>query len=94
MNRDEARQLANEVASRYRERSRDDLTLLLDKQDTFEATAPSGKRYQIEVMAVWDDRKGNNLRVFVAIDDGGLSAYSPLTVDFIVAPDGRFVGEE
>jgi hypothetical protein len=93
MNNAEARRVADEVAARYRARPRSELLRFLDAQDTFEHIAPSGNRFQIEVMAVWDDRKGENLRVFVSVDDGGLSVFSPLTVDFIVAPDGRFVGE-
>jgi hypothetical protein len=30
--------------------------------------------------------------VVVAVDDGGLSAFKPMCDDFIVAPDGSFVG--
>lgn len=86
--------MANEVAARYRAHPREELLRLLKEQDNFELVAPSGTRYQVEVEAVWDDRKGNNLRVFVEIDDGSLSAFHPLTTDFIVAPDGRFVGED
>jgi hypothetical protein len=93
MNRQEAERIANQVAIRYRGRSRDELLRLLKEQDAFEEVAPSGTRYQLEVHAVWDDRKGNDLRVFVEIDDGGRSAFHPLAVDFIMAPDGRFVGE-
>ena len=93
MNKLEAERVAGEVASRYRERPRAELLRLLDEQDAFEIVAPSGRRYQIEVTAVWDDRKGNNLRVFTLIDDGGFLVISPLSVDFIVAPDGRFIGE-
>lgn len=52
---------------------------------------PSGTDYQIEVQAVWDS--GRNLRVMVAIDDGGWRAFMPLTSDFIIAPDGAFIGE-
>ena len=93
MNRQEAERIANEVASRYRARPRDELLRYLKEQDVFEEVAPSGNRYQIEVQAFWDDRKGNDLRVRIAIDDFGCSAFHPLIVDFIVARDGRFVGE-
>lgn len=93
MNKAEARRVAYDVAARYRARPRNELLRLLNAQDTFEHVVPSGSRFQIEVMAAWDDKKGENLRVFVSVDDGGLSAFSPLTVDFILAPDGRFVGE-
>jgi hypothetical protein len=66
---------------------------LLDEQETFEVTAASGVRYQVELDAFWDDKRAKNLRVIGAIDDGGRSSYLPLTDDFIVAPDGSFVGE-
>ena len=75
--------MANEVASRYRARPRDELLRLLKEQDTFELVAPSGTHYQLEVEAVWDDRRGRDLRVFVEIDDGGQSAFRPLVVDFM-----------
>jgi hypothetical protein len=94
LNKVEARAVATEVASRYRTHARDDLLRLLDEQDTFELVAPSGKRYQAEIEAVWDDSKGNNLRVVIEVDDGAFSAFSPLTECFIVAPDGSFVDEE
>jgi hypothetical protein len=57
------------------------------------ATAASGRRYQLEIEAVWDDRPNGNLRVWVLVDDGGPSEQRPLQRDFIVAPDGSFVGE-
>jgi hypothetical protein len=48
----------------------------------------------VEVLALWDEgRPGGNLRVMVSIDDGGWRAFKPLTEDFIIAPDGSFVGE-
>jgi hypothetical protein len=31
--------------------------------------------------------------VIVNVDDGGFRAFVPLTADFIVGPDGSFVGE-
>ncbi|MEA2445587.1 MAG: hypothetical protein QOJ12_2879 [Thermoleophilales bacterium] len=65
----------------------------LDRPRSEYATAPSGRRYQLEIEAVWDDRPNANLRVWVLVDDGGSSATRPLHRDFIVAPDGSFVGE-
>jgi hypothetical protein len=42
----------------------------------------------------WDDSEHRNLRVMVSVDDGGWrSSLAPLSADFIVAPDGTFVGE-
>ena len=66
---------------------------LLDRHETFEVAGPSGVRYQIELQAFWDDKPGRNLRVVAAIDDGGWRAFVPVTDDFILAPDGSFVGD-
>ena len=93
MNKEEAERVGNEVASRYRARPREELLRYLKEQDVFEVVAPSGTRYQIEVQAFWDDRRGKDLRVRIGVDDFGPSAYDPLVVDFIIAPDGSFVGE-
>lgn len=94
MDKAEARRTADGVATRYRARPREELLRLLKEQDNFEVVASSNNRYQVEVMAVWDDRRDKDLRVFISVDDGaGISAFLPLTVDFIVAPDGTFVDE-
>ena len=79
MDKREAEQVANEVASRYRSRPRDELLRYLKEQDVFEVVAPSGTRYQIEVQAFWDDGKGKDLRVRIAVDDFGTSAFQPPT---------------
>jgi hypothetical protein len=52
--------------------------------------------YQIEIQAFWDEpRKGEgNLRVIASIDDGRFPyVFLPMTTDFIMKPDGSFVGE-
>jgi len=66
---------------------------LLDKQEDFERLGTGGMRYSVELQAFWDDKPHENLRVSAAVDDGGLRSFAPLTADFIVAPDGSFVGE-
>jgi hypothetical protein len=59
-----------------------------------EVTGPSGSQYQIDTLAVWDNRPEGNLRLIVSIDDGRLpGAIVPITDGFIVSPDGSFVGE-
>jgi hypothetical protein len=94
MDRAEALQVAGAVLDRLRRRPYDRLVAeLLREPQTEEITGPSGAAYQVEVEAIWDDRKKRHLRVMVAIDDGGWRAFAPLSTDFIVAPDGSFVGE-
>jgi hypothetical protein len=69
------------------------LLYLLDTKDTEEIKASSGVVYQLEFQAMRDDKKGGNLRIMGAIDDGGFRAFVPLTADFILAPECSFVGE-
>ncbi len=49
--------------------------------------------YTIEADAHWVDQPQGDLLVVVGIDDGGWSAFSPLAQDFVLRPDGTFVGE-
>ena len=60
--------------------------------ETAEVTA-DGQEYQLETQYMTDDPRTDDVRVMVAIDDGGWSAFVPLCRDFVKAPDGRFVGE-
>ncbi len=54
----------------------------------------SGESYCVEIQGVWDNGKPGDLRIIAGIDDGGFrSAFRPLTADFVMAPDGSFVGE-
>jgi hypothetical protein len=56
----------------------------------------NGVSYVIEIEVFWDSPKkaGGDLRVMGSIDDGHfLSSFMPLSSDFIVDPDGNFIGE-
>ncbi len=66
---------------------------LLDREETLEVLGASGTRYQIELQGVWDARPNDVLRILGSVDDGGWSAFVPLADDFLIAPDGSFVGE-
>ena len=96
MDKAEACAVGESVLADLRRESYDTLVQrLLDKVETHELLGESGVSYQIEVQAFWDSGKRNpgNLRVLVNIDDGGWRAFKPLCTDFIIAPDGSFVGE-
>ena len=93
MNKNEARSILEEELLRYRKLPHADLLYLLDNQDTFERASPSGAIYQLEIQAFWDRESKRELRVRGCIDDGGWRALSPLCQDFIMRPDGSFVGE-
>lgn len=94
MNKAEGRSLAEAALSRLRGMSYGDLVdRYLNAADHEEVAGLSGTTYQIEIDAFWDSDKPGNLRVIVAVDDGGFRAFAPLTTSFIIAPDGTFVGE-
>jgi hypothetical protein len=93
MNKVEAKELLTREITRLRTQTYTQLQQLNGDSQHTETAGPSGKEYQVEIQAWWDDRKQQNLRVMVSIDDGGLRAIVPLTESFIVAPDGSFVGE-
>jgi hypothetical protein len=93
VNKDEARAILTAIVSQLRGKSRDELLRLIDDPQKYDVTAASGVVYQIEVEAWWDRHVNADLRVVAAIDDGGWSAFKPICDDFIVAPDGSFVGE-
>ena len=54
----------------------------------------TGASYDVEVQAVWDDprRRGGDLPVMVSGWESGQQGLGT-TEDFIIAPDGTFVGE-
>ena len=76
-----------------KKRPYDDLVSFMGHPQTKEVTGGDGKNYQLEAEVFWDGKKGGDIRVIVAGDDGGWRAFKPLTSDFIMAPDGSFVGE-
>ena len=94
MNKEEAKSVLAKLFAEYAARHYNELRYLLDTQDTSEVSTKSGKKYQLEFQAVWDDKKGGNLRVIGSIDDGGIKSFAPITYDFVMTPDGEFVGDE
>lgn len=93
MDQAEAKQILSVELAKYRSKQYEELKRLIGEQDTCEITSATGKWYQLEFLAVWDSRPNGNVRVIGTIDDGGVSAYKPLSDDFILSPDGKFIGE-
>jgi hypothetical protein len=95
VNEVEARSLIDEQLASYRARGYADLATLVGQTIGFEQVTPSGTEYNVEIVVVWDSlRVGGALRVMVTVDDGRWPAwFRPLSGDFILAPDGSFVGE-
>ncbi len=93
MNRDEALAILERELERYRRLPYAELLALTDEGLYHEVAGASGVTYRVSIEAFWDDEPGGDLRVSGAVDDGGWRAFAPLVSDFIVSPDGSFVGE-
>ena len=93
MDNQEAKTLLTTKLGEYRRLAYDELVTKIGDVDCLEVTRPSGVEYQIEVQFFWDGEADGDVRVMGGIDDGGLRAFMPLCDGFIIAPDGRFVGE-
>ncbi|MFC1737979.1 hypothetical protein ACFL1G_02895 [Planctomycetota bacterium] len=92
MDKLEAKNLIEQKLNNYRSKPFDELVKLIDETKTYEITGASGTEYQVDIYALWDDKKKEHLRVCGSIDDGW-RAYSPLGGDFIISPSGDFIGE-
>lgn len=89
----EATQLLQAHLQGYRRRSSVDLAALRGQAQVAELRGMTGNAYQVEVEIRWDGAPGGPIRVLGAIDDGGLRSLEPISQDFILSPDGNFVGE-
>ena len=78
MDKREARSILGERLREYRQRSYIELQQLLTTQETGEVFGDSGTVYQLEFLAVWDDKPGSDLRILASIDVGGIRALLPI----------------
>jgi hypothetical protein len=94
MDKEEAKYIIQAELESYRAKPYMELAQMIDAEPvTGEVISPSGKRYQIEIQAFWDDKPNGNIRVSGAIDDGGWRAFIPLTDSFIKRPSNEFIDE-
>lgn len=95
MDKSEARAVLAQHLALCRQYSYGGLTKLIGTNSAITANGPSGVEYQIEIEVMWDSPSDKvDILVMGTIDDGHLpGALSPLCDSFIMAPDGRFVGE-
>lgn len=89
-----AQKVLDKWLARLRAVSYEELASRVDSVTTDEVARDSERSWQVEVQVSWDDEPGGNVRVAVAIDDGGLRAFVPMTGEFVKSPSGEFVGEK
>ena len=87
MDTQEARRVASDFLATYRDKPYAQLAKLVGTTQTHEISAPSGVRYQVELQVFWDDKPDGVVRVTVAVDDGGVRAFMPISEALVVGPD-------
>jgi hypothetical protein len=88
MDKIEAKQILSRELEKYRGRPYDELVKSIGDSIVYETTGASGAVYQLEITVLWDGRPGGDVRVIASVDDGGWSAFTPLSGDFIKNPAG------
>jgi hypothetical protein len=95
MNKREQRELLDFYLAEYRQRPYQHLLRFADPKqgDHYVVPRESGDEAYVDVQGIWDDQGRGHLRILVSVYDKNVSAFIPATDDFIIAPDGSFVGE-
>lgn len=93
MNEDVAYVLIDAELRRLLELPYSELIKLIGNPETKQVVGEDGNSYQLEIEAIWDITRDEDVRVIVSADDGGWRALKPLTQDFIMRPDGSYVDE-
>jgi len=93
MSREIARAIIEDRLKELRKFSYGELVKLVGQISVDRIDGPDCEEYQVETETRWDSKAGGNIRVIVAVDGPGASAFKPLTETFIMSADGSFVGE-
>ena len=88
MNNEIALSLLHAAMREYRSLSYDELNRRVDADDHRDATGPDGRTYQLEVQVIRESREPGPLHVLGSVDDGGWRTFKPLTLSFVMRPDG------
>ncbi|OKI73945.1 hypothetical protein [Micromonospora sp. CB01531] len=89
LNKELAARLADARLAEWRRVGSGEWRAMLDDKDVRQVVGEDGKQYSAVSYAL-DDGDGR-VRMSVAVDDGGWSAFVPLVCDEIMKPDGTFV---
>jgi len=85
MDKKEASDLLDRELAKYERLSHADAIKLFGDVQAEQVTGASGADYTTETELMWDGAVGGDILVISSIDDGGLSSFSPMTRDVIIA---------
>ncbi len=93
MDKIEARAIAEKDLEFYRAMSYEQIAAKIGESESFERVSEQGEPYQIEFNFFYDDHEAENIRIMGIVSYSGWTDIFPVSNDFIVAPNGDFVGE-
>ncbi len=93
MSREIARAIIEDRLKTLRKLSYGELAELVGRVSCDCINGPDGEEYQVETETRWDGKTGDNIRVIVAVDGPGISAFKSLIGAFIMLADGSLVEE-
>ncbi|MGZ5874246.1 MAG: hypothetical protein ACXWKP_19270 [Bradyrhizobium sp.] len=93
MSREVARAIINDKLKELRKLSYVELAERLGRVSCDCVNGADDQEYQVETEVRWDSKAGGNIRVMVAADGPGVSAFRPLTGAFIMSADGSLLEE-
>ena len=95
MDRSDAEKELQRIIQEYRSKDYGYWRGLMDRDEviTFDFRNEKNNWYQVEIHAFYDSKQDRTIRVIFSIDDGGWSAFVPLSDSFIINPQNEFIGE-
>ena len=93
MEKVEALRIAERDLEFYRRLSYQEIAAKRGTQESFERTREADEQYQIEFDFFDDDSESGNIRVCGMVSYSFWTDLSPVSSDFIIGPDGSFIGE-
>ena len=92
MDKERALNFAENILGEMKSKSYTELVELIDMCESKIHKLDSSDYYQTQIQVYWDDSKEKkDIRVSCNIDGCGISAFAPLSTDFIITPRGTFI---
>jgi hypothetical protein len=91
MSHEIASAIIKESLGKFRRFSYAEMVDLVGQVRADSVVGPDGNAYQVESEARWDNKVGGSIRVMIAVDGSGISAFKPVVGNFIMLPDGSIV---
>ena len=93
MDKGEARMIAERDLKVYRDMTYENIRSEIGSAESFERVSELGEPYQIEFEFFYDNHREGNIRVTAAVSYSGWTEFFPVSNDFIIAPNGEYIGE-